>query len=501
MAFTMKRSIIPGLLLLLLPLSWGCEDDFLSRNPLVGSTIDNYYKTEADALAAVNAAYAPLQFETTPAGHFRWFWGDIMSDDAIKGGSGDNDQPLLGALENFQGPVNTEYLSSEWTADYEGINRANVVLEKVPGITMNEALKRRYLGEAHFLRAWFYYNLATIFGGVPLVDRLLSPNEYRMPRATEEAIWTLVESDLKAAIERLPQRSAYPPSELGRATKGAGQALLMKAMVWQKRWADAVALGDAILQSGEYSLEPNFGRIFTLAGENGTESIFEIQYSTESGGNWGYNANNEGTFTNVFQRARGQFEGYGFNIPTQSLVDVFFEEGFEDPRLKFTVFRVGEAMGDRGVFTLEATGGAPHKYYPRKYFSNRSEQATFGDPNPNGGSNDRVIRLADVWLLHAEANFQLGKEAEARTSLNKVRARVGLKPIASSGAELLKAIFRERRLELALEGHRFFDLVRSGQAQQALGPLGYKDATHRRFPIPQSQILATNGAIVQNPGY
>jgi hypothetical protein len=501
MAFTMKRSFIPGLLFLLLPLSWACDDDFLSRNPLVGSTIDNYYKTEADALAAVNAAYAPLQFETTPAGHFRWFWGDIMSDDAIKGGSGDNDQPLLGALENFQGPVNTEYLSSEWTADYEGINRANVVLEKVPGITMNETLKRRYLGEAHFLRAWFYYNLATIFGGVPLVDRLLSPNEYRMPRATEEAIWALVESDLKAAIERLPQRSAYPPSDLGRATKGAAQALLMKTMVWQKRWADAVQLGDAILQSGEYSLEPNFGRIFTLAGENGPESIFEIQYSTESGGNWGYNANNEGTFTNVFQRARGQFEGYGFNIPTQSLVDAFFEEGFEDPRLKFTVFRVGETMGDRGVFTLEATGGAPHQYYPRKYFSNRSEQATFGDPNPNGGSNDRVIRLADVWLLHAEANFQLGKEAEARTSLNKVRARVGLKPIVSSGAELLKAIFRERRLELALEGHRFFDLVRSGQAQQALGPLGYKDATHRRFPIPQSQILATNGAIVQNPGY
>jgi hypothetical protein len=480
---------------------FSCEQDFLSKDPLVGSTVDNFYQTEADALAAVNAAYAPLQFETTPAGHFRWFWGDIMSDDAIKGGSGDNDQPLLAALENFQGPVNTEYLSSEWTANYEGINRANVVLEKVPGIVMNESLKQRYLGEARFIRAWFYYNLVTVFGGVPLVDHLLAPNEYNMPRATESEIWAFIESDLQLAIAQLPVRSAYPAADLGRVTKGAAQALLMKTMIWQKRWAEAAQLGDAILQSGQYALEPNYGKIFTLAGENGPESIFEIQYMTESGGNWGYNANNEGTFTNVFQRARGQFEGYGFNIPTQELVDAFFAEGSEDPRLKFTVFRLNEPMGDRGTFTLEATGGFPHRYYARKYFSNRSEQATFGDPNPNGGSNDRVIRLADVLLLHAEANYHLGKESEARSSLNKVRARVSLAPVTASSTALLQAIYRERRVELALEGHRFFDLVRTGQAATVLGPLGYKESTHRRFPIPQSQILATNGAIVQNPGY
>lgn len=489
------------ILTIFLLLTFSCEQDFLSRDPLVGATIDNYYQTPADALAAVNAAYAPLQFEMTPAGHFRWFWGDIMSDDAIKGGSGDNDQPLLGALESFQGPVNTEYLSSEWTADYEGINRANVVLEKVPGIQMNESLKQRYLGEAHFIRAWFFYNLVTLFGGVPLVDHLLAPNEYNMPRASEEEVWALIESDLQTAITQLPARSSYAAADLGRATKGAAQALLMKAMMWQKRWADAALLGDAIIQSGEYRLEPSFARLFTLAGENGPESIFEIQYMTESGGNWGYNANNEGTFTNVFQRARGQFEGYGFNIPTQQLVDAFFAEGFEDPRLKYTLFRIGETMGDRGVFSIEATGGFPHPYYPRKYFSSRAEQATFGDPNPNGGSNDRVIRFADVLLLHAEANYQLGKETDAKTSLNKVRARVGLAAINSSGATLLNAIYRERRLELALEGHRFFDLVRTGQAAQVLGPLGYKESIHRRFPIPQSQILATNGAIVQNPGY
>ncbi|MEO6036922.1 MAG: RagB/SusD family nutrient uptake outer membrane protein, partial [Saprospiraceae bacterium] len=145
-----------------------CQKDFLDRKPLIGSTEENFYRTEADAIAAVNAAYAPLQFETSPKEHFRWMWGDVMSDDAIKGGSGDNDANELLQLETFRGPTNTGNLESEWSADYEGIYRANVVLERVPGIAMDEVLKSRILGEAHFIRAWFFYNLVTMFGGVPL---------------------------------------------------------------------------------------------------------------------------------------------------------------------------------------------------------------------------------------------------------------------------------------------------------------------------------------------
>jgi hypothetical protein len=178
------RFLLPAILLVL-----GCQKEFLERKPLVGATEENFYRTPEDAVAAVNAAYATLQFELSPAGHFRWFWGDIMSDDAVKGGSGDNDQPLLAALEQFQGPVNTGYLAAEWAADYEGINRANIVLEKVPAIVMDEKLKKRILGEAYFLRAWFFYNLVTIFGDVPKVDRLLSPSEYKMPRSSAESIW------------------------------------------------------------------------------------------------------------------------------------------------------------------------------------------------------------------------------------------------------------------------------------------------------------------------
>ncbi len=503
----MKQHKIFIIIALTALLPGACQKDFLDRKPLIGSTEENFYRTQADAIAAVNAAYAPLQFEISPAGHFRWIWGDIMSDDAIKGGSGDNDSNELLQLETFQGPVNTENLESEWSADYEGIYRANIVLERVPGIAMDEALKTRILGEAHFIRAWFFYNLVTLFGGVPLADHVLAPSEYNLPRAEASQVWALVEADLKTAAASLPQRSGYTAEDLGRITKGAAQSLLAKSYLWQKRWADAENTANEVIQSNEYQLVTNYASIFTAAGENNAESVFEIQYMNASGGNWGKNNANEGSFTAVFQRARGQFEGFGFDIPTEDFVQEFFKEGFEDPRLRSTVFRVGDAMGDRGIFTKDATGGFAYDYYPKKNFSNKSEDAPFGDPVPNGGNNDRVIRFADVLLMHAEAAAQNGNESGARTSINKVRARARgtatniLPDITATGPALLTAIYRERRVELGLEGHRFFDLVRTGRAAAVLGALGYQEGKHNLFPLPQSQVQATNGAIVQNPGY
>ncbi len=475
-------------------------NDFLDKSPLVGVTEENFYRNEEDAIAAINAVYGALQFELTPEAHFRWFWGDVMSDDSEKGGSGPNDAPELARLESFQGPVNTGFLEAEWTANYEGIYRANTVLERVPPIEMNETLKTRILAEAKFLRAWYFYNLVTIFGDVPLVDHVLAPSEYEMPRTAASEVWAFIERDLTEAANDLPVKSQYGAGDIGRMTKGAAQALLVKTYLYQSKFAEAQPLAEAIVNSGEYALVPDYNLIFTTAGENNEESIFEIQYMTESGGNWGYNNGNEGTLTNVFQRARGTFNGFGFNLPTQDFVDAFFEEGFEDPRLSATVFREGDQMGDRGVFTKEATG-FPHDYYPKKYFNNSSEEASFGDPNPNGGSNDRVIRYADVLLMHAEAAYHNGNEAAALASLNLVRQRVGIPDVTASGSALLDAIYHERRVELGLEGHRFFDLVRTGRGTSVLGSLGYTEGVHNVFPIPESQIQATNGAITQNPGY
>lgn len=478
-----------------------CEKDFLEKSPIVGTTEENFYRNEADAIAAVNAAYASLQFQLSPAGHFRWFWGDIMSDDAVKGGGSDNDVAPLYELENFIGKTNTDLLEAEWGADYEGIYRANVVLEKVPPIEMDPNLKARILGEARFIRAWNYYNLVTMFGGVPLADHVLAPSEYKMPRATADQIWDLIESDLVEASATLWKRSEYSAADLGRITQGAAQSLLAKAYLWRQKWQQARTATEAVINSGEYVLVAEYATIFTLDGENNAESVFEIQYMNASGGNWGKNNANEGSFTNVFTRARGQFAGYGFNIPTQDFVDEFYKEGFEDPRLASTVFMLGDTMGDRGIFTIDAAAGSPYIYYSKKYFDNKSETAPFGDPNPNGGSNDRVIRYSDVLLMHAEAAYHTGDEAAARSSVNQVRARVGIPDISFSGPVLLDAIYRERRIELGLEAHRFFDLVRTGRAPQVLGSLGFKAGTHELFPIPQSQIQATNGALMQNPGY
>jgi len=477
-----------------------CQQDLLDKQPIIGVTEENFYRTEADAISAVNGAYAALQFELTPAAHFRWFWGDIMSDDSVKGGSGPNDGPDLAALENFQGPTNTEMLEGEWAANYEGIYRANVVLERVPDIEIDETIKARVLGEARAIRAWFHFLQVTYFGNVPLVDRVLSPNEYNIGQSPPSEIWPFIEQDLLTAIPSLPKKSEYPVEDIGRITQGTAQALLLKAYLFQSKWSEAKQVAEDIINSGEYRLVGNYGSIFTPSGENNDESIFEIQYMNASGGNWGRNNANEGTFTNVFQRPRGQFEGFGFNLPTQDFVDEFFKEGIEDPRLKATVFREGDLMGDRGFFTKEATG-FPHDFYPRKYFSNRSETAPFGDPNPNGGSNDRVIRYADVLLMHAESSFQTGDEEAARTSLNQVRQRVEMRDVTASGPALLEAIYHERRVELGLEGHRFFDLVRTGRATEVLGSLGYRDDVNKVLPIPDSQIQSSNGSLVQNPGY
>jgi len=204
-------------------------------------------------------------------------------------------------------------------------------LERKPLIEMNAALKARILGEAHFIRAWFFYNLTTMFGDVPLVDHVLAPSEYNLPRASASQVWALIESDLKTAATSLPLRSGYTQEDLGRITKGAAQALLAKSYLWQKRWADAEKTAAEVVLSNEYQLVTNYANIFNQGGENNSESIFEIQYMNASGGNWGKNNANEGTFTPVFQRARGQFEGFGFNIRRKILCKSFSKKALKTP--------------------------------------------------------------------------------------------------------------------------------------------------------------------------
>ena len=358
-----------------------CKQEFLDITPLVGSTEANYYLTPEDAEAATIACYNNLQQEVTNiqgsaqlAAHFRWYFGDICSDDSFKGGSGDGDEPDLFLFENFQGNSSSRILLAEWQVAYRGIAYCNMALNNVPNIEMDPTEQARYLGEAAFIRAYWYFNLVTVFGDVPLILNNLSPSEYQQGRTPQAEVWDQIIADLTSARESLPKRSAISVSEIGRATWGAATALLAKAHAYRGNWQACHDLCMEIISSQEYFLDPSYANIFTEAGENGPGSIWEIQYMNASGGNWGNQL--EGTFTNVWQRARGsQFGGYGFNIPEQNFVDEF-ENG--DPRLAATVFQEGDQMGDRGTFTLDATG-MPHLYYPKKYFINASDEAPFGD--------------------------------------------------------------------------------------------------------------------------
>ncbi|MBT6174896.1 MAG: RagB/SusD family nutrient uptake outer membrane protein [Flavobacteriales bacterium] len=486
-----------------------CKKDFLEIDPLVGSTEANFYQNEDDAIAATIACYNNLQQEVTPiqglgglAPHFRWYFGDVVSDDTDKGGSGDGDEPDLFKFESFQGTSDSKLVLGEWQTAYKGIAYCNIALENIPGIDMDNDVKDMLIGEIRFIRSYWYFNLATMFGGVPIIEEVLAPSEYQQERSTEEQTWSFIEEDLSQAMLSLPRRSERPLSETGRANWGAAASLLLKSYVYQKKWDVAMDVANEIYNSGEYFLDMNYANIFTTSGENGSGSIWEIQYMSGSGGNWGNQL--EGTFTNVFQRARGQFGGYGFNIPTQDLVDEF-EEG--DPRLNASVFQVGDEMGDRGTFTLEAAG-MPHLYYCKKYFNTAAEEgAALGDPNPNGLTNDRVIRYADVLLLRAEAAYHMGQQAIALEMINEVRSRARggdlniLPEVTAGGPYLLDAIYHERRVELSLEGHRFFDIVRQNRGQQLLSDKGFISGTHELYPIPLAEISLSGGLLIQNPGY
>jgi hypothetical protein len=292
----------------------------------------------------------------------------------------------------------------------------------------------------------------------------------------------------------LPEKNAYPASDLGRATKGAANALLAKAYIFQSKWADALASSATVIQSGQYDLEPNYGDIFKNAHENGIESIFEIQHIQIATSEYG--DLNEGQETSIYQGSRNAtyFTGWGFDLPTQDFVNEF---ELNDPRLKATVVFNGDILYEGTPAQQKADNGASTTgYAARKYMY---EYQPIVPEVSNSPANWRSIRFADVLLFHAEAANELGNATAALESLNRVRKRVSMPVVtATSKEELRKAIYHERRVELGLEGHRFFDLVRQGRAAAVLGKNGFVAGKHEYFPIPQLELDVCS-KIVQNP--
>jgi hypothetical protein len=477
-----------------------CEDDFLETPPQNLLTQANFPENPDDALNATNAMYEVLRQSTYHRGFYPI--DDVMSDDARKGSNPDDQRGELGPFDTFEHTPTNQFVANWWRTLYVGIRRTNVVINRVPPIEMDDALKRRYLAEARFLRALYYADLARGYGGVPLVTDVTSEGTLR--RSSLEETYTLIESDLRAAINDLPVKSSYDPSQYGRATKGAANALLSRVYLYQQQFDSALFFAQEVINSGQYSLEPNFENAFDEAFEFGDESIFEIGgIGVQGGPIAGQNQYTLG------QGVRGTpNRGFGFNRPSLDLIDSFEDN---DPRMQATVIFLGEVLD--GIEIL-GDGNTPDE--TRDEDGNLIEIETYSEKiwtegvtvAASLGHNRRLIRYAEVLLNAAEAAVETGNVPLALQYLEEVRERARggdntiLPEITESNPDtLLDLIFAERRSELAMEGFRFWDLVRSGRAEEVLGPLGFQSGRHELLPIPQGEIDITEGRIEQNPGW
>lgn len=467
----------------------GCADDFLDVDQTESiSTKDiELFNNDAGASSFVTSIYSKfLDWDMTS---FGWIGlSSITSDDADKGSSpGDTgtDKDILDALT--YNPT-TPSVESVFNANYDGINRCNQALNILPKLTKADAnLRNRLMGEAKFLRAFMYFTLVKCYGGVPIVDRLPNPSstedrEMLLTRKTASEVYAFIETDLIDAIAALPEKSAYPANEKARASKGAAYALLAKVNLYQKNWQKVVDNCNAVTG---YSLAPDYATMFRLAGENDAESIFEIQGvgSIPARGIQGY-SNTQGA------RGAGGW-GWGFNTPSQSLVDAY-EAG--DVRKNATIIFRGTTLYDGRIIpnTVE------NPRYNYKAYSSNFTDAWETD------ANIKYLRFAEVLLMKAEALNELGQTSAAIPLLNQIRNRAGLaNTTALSQADVRRAIWKERRVEMAFEHDRFFDVVRTGQAVAAFAADGktFVAGKHELFPIPQSFIRQAAGLSSQNPNY
>lgn len=488
-----KRQLLKVLLITMV--FTGC-DNFLGVKPQGQLTQEAFPVSAEDALQATNAVYSTLRNWHYHSGGFPIF--DILSDDAHKGSNPDDASNTIGPYDNFTHTATQDGLERWWNALYQGIRRANVVLDKVPAITMDQTLQNRYLAEARFLRALYYFDLVRGFGGVPIVTSAEPP--LKVERSSVAETYALIEQDLDYAIQYLPLKSEYETSSAGRVTKGAAQSLLAKVYLFQQKFTAAEPLLLSVINSGEYDLEPDFEDANGVNGEQGIESVFEIgALGTSSGGN--QYANTQGVRGNPNR-------GWGFNRPSIDLRDAFENN---DPRQDATIIELGDVLdgitivGD-GATPDETTDGSGtvieiESYNQKVWYPGSNTDTQFGH-------NRRLIRYADVLLMAAEVLNENNKQDDALVHLNKVRerARSGNNAIlpdvtTTNQAALSDAIMHERRVELALEGHRFWDLVRTGRAATVLGPLGFVTGKHEVLPIPQSEIDLSQGSLTQNENW
>ena len=469
-----------------------CGDSFVDIQPENEINSENFFNTEEDYESAIIASYDLLS--TT---YLSNMLGEMASDNTLCGGENANDVPAFQEIDDMEHTTVNDQLRNVWNWMYAGINRTNYIFEFQDKLDFDG--KQQILGEAAFLRAYYYFELVKFFGGVPLpVDKRVEfGDETGFDRATKAEVYAQIEADLTFAAERLPVAA----SQAGRATRGAALALLGKAYLYQDKFGQAAAALDQVILSGQYDLVTDYDAMWEVGGENGIESVFEVQYSDLQGAGFGCFQCSEGNIAVGFNGIRGYngpkyADGFSFNVPTQELVDAF-EPG--DLRFEATILDI-EAYNDANGGSVSWIEGYEHTgYYNNKYIPRAGEQS-IGDTHLTSNRNYRAIRFADVLLMAAEANNRGGiDDAKAQRYLKRVRDRAGLPEVTATGQALTNAIYQERRVELAGEGHHFFDLVRTGRAADEID--GFVAGKHELFPIPVIEIELAGNRWSQNPGY
>jgi hypothetical protein len=453
-------------------LTSSCEDK-LFQEPQTSKVLNNFLRSETEAEEYVNAVYANLQANGL-YGLFLPAFTEIQSDNTYDEVPA-NDDGIYGQLDQFTAIPSNSLISSVWTQSYQTIQRANVVLNRIGSISYaTDATRQARIGEMKFIRALLYFNLVRLYGDVPLVTQETSdPNAYfGQGRTASTQVYDQIKKDLSEAISVLPATTSQP----GRVVKTAAQALLAKVHLTLKSYSDAQTLLQTVVSSGQHTLMSNPADVFSISNENNKEILFAVQFAS------GVNGNTEGS--TLFQQyaPSGTVSGAkGHNLPTKSLYALY-----------------NSADKRKGTYLTATSAGTP--------WSKKQTQPT--TVITDGGSDFVVLRYADVLLMLAEVQNELGNTSGAATTLNLIRTRAGLaNTTAISQSDLRAAIGLERRFELVGEGHRWFDLLRSGNAVSVMNDWFKANniqttitVNNLLMPIPQGQIN-TDPSIKQNPGY
>ena len=512
---------------ILLVFTLGCSEDFIDPTPKGKALEANYYISEEQFFNALIAAYDPLQW-TFPNGFWtsNVMYAEIRSDNANAGGDPSNgDQPGWQQIDDFTNNSFTNESESFWKKGWWGVYRTNLLINNDNLDSENIKL---YKAEAKFLRAYYHFDLFKLFGPVPIIDQVLDGESFGgVQRATVSELFNFIAQDLTDAIAVLPE-GKYSGALAGRVSKTTAQALLGKVYLYQADFLnDDAALFDAaaeqfaaVINSGQYELLADYNDLFSFGTKNTEESVFEIQYTNQVPVGWEGVQFINGNMITQLSGIRGlcpdhpeYIEGWGFTLPTQDLFNHYMSD--DTYRRDAAIISVPELAAEGCSVDLSQQNPLDFEGYWQQKFANYKDYTT-----PNGGEinvlkdpNEPVIRYADVLLMYAEALVRgTGSEAQAIDAVNQVRERAAgpeatdfrtvEELMAEEGMSLLDAIWYERRAELAMEGHRWFDLVRTGQASASLFD-GEKASNFSENSLwlaaPQKDIDNTGGNITEYP--